>query len=195
MDRETRTASRTSRDRFGYLSNWPRIYQDDFAYAPNGPCTFGKDPRGDLDWQQSGRAQAIEPTLQLYKTARCIDEAASCKPIEIFFITGRRQIERNYEMTSVWTLRNLAMAGAVNPDHLYLRDPNAGGTVSDYKASSRADVKSRGFTIIANIGDQHSDLATGHADVTFKVPTPSYFIAAPSMPLEGQRGTQIPSAS
>lgn len=160
------------------LSNWPRIYQDDFAYVPNGPCTFGKDPCGDLDWQQSGRAQPIGPTLQLYRTARCNDEAASCKPIEVFFITGRRQTERNYEMTSVWTLRNLAMAGygAVNPDHLYLRDPSVGGTVADYKASARADIESRGFTIIANIGDQYSDLAKGHADMTFKVPNPFYFI-------------------
>ncbi|MDI2077441.1 HAD family acid phosphatase [Bradyrhizobium sp. Mp27] len=160
------------------LSNWPRIYQDDFAYVPNGPCTFRKDPCGDLDWQQSGRAQAIEPTLRLYRTARCVDETASCKPIEVFFITGRRQSERNYEMTSVWTLRNLAMAGygAVSPDHLYLRDPNGGGTVADYKTTARADIETRGFTIIANIGDQYSDLAKGHSDMTFKVPNPLYFI-------------------
>lgn len=57
------------------LSNWPRICQDDYAYIPNGACNFGKvgDPSGDLDWQQSGLARALVPTLRLYKMARCID--------------------------------------------------------------------------------------------------------------------------
>jgi hypothetical protein len=33
-----------------------------------------------------------------------------------------------------------------------------------------------GFTIIANIGDQKSDLEGGYAEMTFKVPSPFYFI-------------------
>jgi acid phosphatase len=161
------------------LSNWPRIFQDDFAYIPNGTCGFKLgDPCGDLDWQQSGSAIAVAPTLEFYRVARCIDQGAPCTPIDVFFITGRRQIEHNYEMASVWTLRNLNNAGygAVSPDHLYMRDPNSVGTVADYKSSARADIESKGFTIITNIGDQYSDLAKGHAEMTFKVPNPFYFI-------------------
>jgi hypothetical protein len=161
------------------LLNWPRIYLDDYAYIPNGMCpgTVG-DICGDLDWQQSGLAQAVKPTLELYKFARCIDQQGACTPIEVFFVTGRREAERNGEMASVWTLRNLEAAGygPVAPDHLYLRDPHGDGTVAEYKSSARADIERRGLTIIANIGDQLSDLAMGHAERPFKVPNPFYFI-------------------
>jgi hypothetical protein len=95
------------------LSNWPRIFRDDYAYIPNGRCDFEKvgDPCGDLDWQQSGLAKAIAPTLKLYEYARCVGRPAPCSPIEVFFVTGRREAEHNYEMASVWTLRNLEQAG------------------------------------------------------------------------------------
>jgi hypothetical protein len=36
--------------------------------------------------------------------------------------------------------------------------------------------KSGGHTIMANVGDQWSDLAGGHAAMDFKVPNPFYFI-------------------
>lgn len=161
------------------LLNWPRIYLDDYAYIPNATCpgTVG-DICGDLDWQQSGLAEAVKPTLELYKSVRCIDQSGACTPIEVFFVTGRKQSERNGEMASVWTLRNLESAGygAIKPDHLYLRDPHGDGTVAEYKSSARADIESKGFTIIANVGDQDSDLALGHAERPFKVPNPFYFI-------------------
>jgi hypothetical protein len=59
------------------LLNWPRIYQDDYAYIPNGTCDFQRvgDPCGDLDWQQSGLAPAIGPTLKLYNAVRCTGDA------------------------------------------------------------------------------------------------------------------------
>jgi predicted secreted acid phosphatase len=165
------------------LLNWPRIYQDDYAYFssfPGGACSFSGvgDPCGDLDWQQSGVAVAIAPTLALYKFARCIDQAPSCSKIDVFFVTGRREIEHNHEMPSVWTLRNLANAGygTIEPDHLYMRDPGSSGSAANHKIPARANIESKGFTIIASIGDQKSDLCGGHAEMTFKVPNPFYFI-------------------
>lgn len=165
------------------LLNWPRIYQDDYAYFPSfpsGACNFAQvgDPCGDLDWQQSGLAVAIAPTLALYKFARCIDQVPSCGKIEVFFVTGRREIEHNHEMPSVWTLHNLDRAGygTVERDHLYMRDPASTGSAANHKIPARADIESRGFTIIASIGDQKSDLTGGHAEMTFKVPNPFYFI-------------------
>jgi hypothetical protein len=169
------------------LLNWPRIYQDDYAYFssfPNLSCNFTKvgDPCGDLDWQQSTAATAIAPTLKLYKQARCIDQPSPCTKIEVFFVTGRREQEYNHELPSVWTLRNLNAAGygAVERDHLYMRDPASTGSVSIHKIAARADIESKGFTIIANIGDQRSDLvgdlAGSHAEMTFKLPNPFYFL-------------------
>ena len=34
----------------------------------------------------------------------------------------------------------------------------------------------RGFRIVANFGDQFSDLKGGYADKTFKLPNPTYFL-------------------
>jgi hypothetical protein len=165
------------------LLNWPRIYTDDYAYFPSFPgegCDFKKvgDPCGDLDWQKAGSAVAIAPTLELYKLARCIDQAATCSKVEVFFVTGRREIEYKQEMPSVWTLRNLEAAGFVDVarDHLYMRDKDSTGPVSGHKIAARMDIESKGFTIIANVGDQKSDLAGEHAELTFKVPNPFYFI-------------------
>jgi hypothetical protein len=83
--------------------------------------------------------------------------------------TPWRQGEHNYELAIAWTLRNLDTAGygLVTRDHLYLRDPNSTGSVADYKTAGRGDIESKGFKIIANIGDQYSDLANGHVEMTF----------------------------
>jgi predicted secreted acid phosphatase len=110
--------------------------------------------------------------------ARCIDQAATCGKVEVFFVTGRREIEYKQEMPSVWTLRNLEATGffGVARDHLYMRDKDSTGPVSGHKIAARMDIESKGFTIIANVGDQKSDLAGDHAELTFKVPNPFYFI-------------------
>ena len=66
--------------------------------------------------------------------------------------------------------------GTIARDHLYMRDPSGNGSVSNHKTAARIDIESKGFVIIANIGDQKSDLAGGHAEMTFKVPNPFYFL-------------------
>ncbi|MFF0790701.1 HAD family acid phosphatase [Streptomyces spiralis] len=42
--------------------------------------------------------------------------------------------------------------------------------VADYKTAQRAAIESRGYTIIANIGNSPTDLTGGHAEKTFKLP-------------------------
>ena len=101
----------------------------------------------------------------------------NCTKVAVFFVTGRYQ--ENDAQT--WTEKNLSNAGYRGWDGLYLRDPaTRGRPVSEHKIKARKDIESRGFTIIANVGDQESDLAgdlTGnHAERTFKVPNPFYFI-------------------
>jgi predicted secreted acid phosphatase len=46
----------------------------------------------------------------------------------------------------------------------------------DFKAPKRAAIEQAGYTIIANVGDQPSDLAGGHAEKTFLLPDPFYRI-------------------
>jgi hypothetical protein len=54
-----------------------------------------------------------------------------------------------------------------------MRDPGATNGVSDHKTRARIDTEGRRYTIIANVGDQQSDLINELAEMTFKVPNPS----------------------
>ena len=45
-----------------------------------------------------------------------------------------------------------------------------------FKTFARATIEARGYEIVANVGDQESDLDGGHADRAFKLPNPFYFI-------------------
>jgi len=65
------------------------------------------------------------------------------------------------------------------PDYLRAAcagDPNGACTTVHYKSATRAHIESLGYDIVANFGDQFSDLEGGHADRTFKLPNPNYFL-------------------
>lgn len=165
------------------LSNWPAIINNDFAYFPNGPCDFEKRgvPCGDNAWHRKAEAAPIKPTLDLYRRLRCLDvpSAEACRKVEVFFITGRRErLVIDGEANAVFTLRNLKAAGFDDAaqDHLYLRGDDKNLTVVPHKSAAREAIEKQGFTILANIGDQASDLAGGHAERTFKLPNPFYFL-------------------
>ncbi|GAA5185565.1 HAD family acid phosphatase [Rugosimonospora acidiphila] len=55
-------------------------------------------------------------------------------------------------------------------------DPNGACTTVHYKSATRAHLESLGYDLVANFGDQDSDLAGGHADRTFKLPNPNYYL-------------------
>lgn len=65
------------------------------------------------------------------------------------------------------------------PDYLRAacaNDPNGACTTIHYKSATRAHIESLGYDLVANFGDQFSDLEGGHADRTFKMPNPNYFL-------------------
>ena len=65
------------------------------------------------------------------------------------------------------------------PDYLQAAcadDPNGSCTTIHYKSATRAHIESLGYDIVANFGDQYSDLKGGFADRTFKLPNPSYYL-------------------
>jgi hypothetical protein len=65
------------------------------------------------------------------------------------------------------------------PDYLQqacAADPDGKCTTIHYKAATRAHIESLGYDLVANFGDQFSDLKGGHADRTFKLPNPNYFL-------------------
>jgi hypothetical protein len=107
---------------------------------------------------------------------------AAAKGITVFWITGRPEAQR------ADTVRNLAAVGykpAADTAHLYLKNAAAppaylpcGATCTtvQYKSGTRAHIESMGYDIVANFGDQYSDLSGGYADKTFKLPNPMYFL-------------------
>jgi hypothetical protein len=99
----------------------------------------------------------------------------------IFFLTGRPGSQRT------GTVANLVSAGYAAPDdnHLFLKDymtdtwlsPCAPScTTIQYKSLTRQHIESLGYNIVANFGDQFSDLTGGFADRTYKLPNPMYYL-------------------
>jgi predicted secreted acid phosphatase len=149
------------------LSNWVQIKRNDFGYIENGACDGDTQSAcGQRDWVLSAAGVAIQPTLELFN-------AAKARSVAVFFITGRFDDPVQKAATEF----NLRSVGYFGWDGLFLRDPKTRGRpVSEHKTAARMEIEKRGYTIIANVGDQESDLVNGHADMTFKVPNPFYFI-------------------
>jgi hypothetical protein len=107
---------------------------------------------------------AIRPTLHLFNAARK-------NHVAVFFITGRPDSIPGVRSR---TQANLKSAGYAGWAGLSL---NPGGLATvPYKSAERAKIEHRGYRIVANVGDQESDLQGGHADRGFKLPNPFYFI-------------------
>jgi predicted secreted acid phosphatase len=145
------------------LSNWQVITRDNFGRPISGPCDLALDaPCGWAAWDQLGRDPAIAPTLQVFQKARATN-------VTVFFITGRPEVQRQA------TERNLAAAGYVGYEKLYAVPSGASfASAADFKAPIRAEIEQAGYTIIANMGDQPSDLFGGHAEKMFLLPNPFY---------------------
>jgi HAD superfamily, subfamily IIIB (Acid phosphatase) len=106
----------------------------------------------------------------------------------VFFLTGRPNNPTTGANQLPGTLANLRAAGYdVTDANVYLKDANATTepwlsscaptcSTTQYKSLTREHIESLGFDIVANFGDQFSDLNGGFADQTFKVPNPMYFL-------------------
>lgn len=149
------------------LSNWQELYQNQFVYVADGPCSFRNGATcGVPAWERMAVAPAIASTRDLF-------DLAKSRRVTVFFITGRHDGADERAAT----VRNLLRAGYAGWKHLYLRTaPFAGPSVAPFKTWARGQIEAQGYTIIANMGDQWSDLDGGHAERIFKIPNPFYFI-------------------
>ncbi len=150
------------------LNNLEQMRLNDFGYIALGPCTLKASYACSAeDWDKSMRATAIKSTLALYRTAMA-------QGVAVFFVTGRR--DAGAERSN--TVLNLKKVGYTGYKALYLRPQGTAGgaSVSEYKSTTRAAIEADGYHIIANVGDQPSDLAGGHADRGFLMPNPAYRI-------------------
>jgi hypothetical protein len=151
------------------LSNWSNIKANNFGFIKGGPCF--EEPNlacGFDDWILKASAPAIPPALNFFN-------AIIAKDVAVFFITGRRHSQRQA------TLWNLDRAGFQGWAGLSTRPEDDHGSIVPFKSGERKKIENskrieNGYTIIANVGDQQSDLDGGAAECGFKLPNPFYFI-------------------
>ncbi|WP_409470479.1 HAD family acid phosphatase [Streptomyces sp. HC307] len=93
-----------------------------------------------------------------------VAEYAQEHGVDLFFVTARPGII--YAPTEY----NLEKVG-YEVDGLYVRGfLDLFKDVAAYKTAQRVDIESKGYTIIANIGNNTTDLSGGHAEKTYKLP-------------------------
>ncbi|WP_077799053.1 HAD family acid phosphatase [Streptomyces sp. JHA26] len=84
--------------------------------------------------------------------------------VALFFVTARPGI---IAAPTEWNLDHAGYASS----GLYVRGfLDLFRDVAEYKTAQRARIESKGYTIIANIGNTPTDLSGGHAEKTFKLP-------------------------
>jgi hypothetical protein len=164
------------------LATWDYEVFSNWAYNPTTNATFVTDQR----------FPAVPGMVDMVKRA-------AAEGYAIIFITGRPATQEAATLGNLVTDGVGVDAGYSSPTTLndgedglftkpavanypdYLKaacaaDPNGSCTTIHYKAATRAHIESLGYDIVADFGDQYSDLTGGSTDRTFKMPNPNYFL-------------------
>jgi len=137
------------------LSNYAHMDEQDFGYV--------RDVW--IEWIARAEGTAIEPMREVYDRARELG-------IAIVFLTSRVDPDEK-----AGTLVNLENQGMGDYERLIFKmGEGIAPTAAERKRIRRAELEAEGWTIIASVGDQGSDLAGGHAERIFKLPNPFYGI-------------------
>ena len=131
--------------------NWPQMAAQDLGYVPD---VWEK-------WVESAAAPPLEPVRDLYWTARRLK-------IAVIFLSSRPERQR------AATERNLRAIECGVYESLILQADDDRSSNAEFKQRQRARLTAEGFAIVANVGDQDSDLAGGGAERSFKLPNPFY---------------------
>jgi hypothetical protein len=113
---------------------------------------------------------AVETDLPANRPVRSFARYAQRRGVALVFITGRPEPLRQITRTA---LRN---AGYRGWKRLVLRpaDDHAASMVP-YKSGARRELTRDGYRVLANLGDQRSDLKGGWSLRSYKLPNPMYF--------------------
>jgi acid phosphatase len=131
------------------LSNWELLEHNNLM--PSN-ILYGRYQQGDV----------IPGALRLFNIAKE-------KNIAVIFLTGRNEATRGQ------TIGNLHRAGYRGWTALIMRtDKDVLETNARFKALQRKQLEQQGYTILATVGDQQSDLSGGHTGKAFRVPNPYY---------------------
>jgi predicted secreted acid phosphatase len=119
---------------------------------------------------ESAAICAVEPDLPAIPQVRSFYRYALAQKVTVFFVTGRPEGLRDLTVTG------LKSAGYSGKLRLVLQ-PNGYDKPSKvpYKSGARKKIQRKGYRILANLGDQRSDLKGGYSLRTYKLPNPMYF--------------------
>lgn len=158
------------------ISNWQEMKANDFGLIEDGPCNLGspdpdgwripESPCGFNAWILAADAKPLD-TVRLFR-------AAKDNKVAVFFVTGRKDDDKHAVRDA--TADNLRKAGYTDWADLLLEPVGYNSTVEEFKTEKRKEITARGYTIIANVGDQYSDLKGGYSERVFKLPNPFYFV-------------------
>lgn len=132
------------------MSNYACLDAADFDLIGLAQCVAGN------------KSVAIAPALKFYKAVRA-------GKVAVFFVTGAPEglcDGRRGNLTAQGFTGKLAVTCRPSDDD--------NDSLVPFKSSARKAIQKRGFTILANLGDQRSDLAGGYARKTFKLVNPIY---------------------
>ena len=133
------------------LSNLPYFLANDFGYVPE---------RWDA-WIEQARAPALIPVQVVY-------DIAVQNKVAVFFISARKEAQR------AATEHNLRDVGYETWTKAYFKADDDDRGEREFKIMTRRQIAAEGYQIIANIGDQDSDLAGGFAERAYRLPCPFY---------------------
>jgi acid phosphatase len=145
------------------LTNLPQLRANDYGFIIAGPCELSRGPCGFVAWLELARAEPIKPVLELARFARE-------RGVGVFFITGRPERFRTATETNLRAAGYEWTAAILKPNDVVTR------SAAEFKAAERKKLVEQGWIIVVNVGDQVSDLDGGHAERTYKLPNPFYFV-------------------
>lgn len=136
------------------LSNYSYLNSMDFGYVHDSWN----------QWILEAKAEPVIPVLELYRRLET-------KGVHTIFVTGRN--EGQYSAT----YKNLVEAGYTKFDTLIVKQKSdAGMTAARIKETERQRLTEAGYTIIACVGDQWSDMAGKFTGTKIKLPNYVYLI-------------------
>ncbi|QDP95723.1 hypothetical protein FOE78_07240 [Microlunatus elymi] len=150
-----------------------------------GAMKFVYDPVLQDQWVQDERFAATPAMVRLVNRAQQLG-------FTIFGLTGRNDDQK---AATVANLKKVGYRG-FTADRFYTKWTGKGDsqqpsyitcaavkcTTVEYKALTRKHIEALGYDIVANFGDQWSDLQGGYADHVVKLPNPTYYLPSPDLP-------------
>ncbi len=148
---------------------------------------FVFDPARQDEWVQDERFPATPSMTSLVSvaersgctviglTGRNDDQQAAT--IENLHRVGYPQFSATQHGTQTYYTKWTGVGASQQPS--YVTCATAKCTTVEYKSQTRAHIESRsggGYDVVANLGDQYSDLLGGSADRTVKLPNPTYYL-------------------